>query len=610
MDRNQVIGFTLIGILFLGFMYFGQPSAEEVKRQQAVRDSIAAYNDQKIADSIAKLPAKQLTSDSTTIGAPDSNAPAQVVEQLITLENDLLQVKLSNVGGKVAFIKLNDYRRSDSSDLVLTNPENTYFGFNYGDGKDAKNTNDLVFEIASQSKSSVSFVANTNGGTVEHKYTLDADRYILNFTSKWNGVTAKILHWQNEILQQEKSLQTERQQTTLYYKEDERSADYLSEMSENDEEELSERKIEWVSFKQQFFNWAVIPETPFTKGKVVINQPEGEDYLKQATATMGLSEGSEHKFMMYMGPNHYQTLNRLDIGLEKVIPLGWGIFGWVNKGLVIPVFNFLSGMISSYGIIILILTIFIKVILLFFTYKAFMSGAKMRALKPELDEIKKKNEGDAQAAQMEQMQLYRQTGVSPFGGCLPMILQFPILIAMFRFFPSSIELRQQKFLWADDLSSYDSIWDFGYVPIIDSIYGDHVSLFALLMTITTFVYTLINQQYQPQQQKELKYLPYIMPIIFLSFLNRYSAALSYYYFLANLISIGQTYLFKAFVDEKKLRAQIEENKNNPKKAASGGGLGSNLGKGMQDRMQKMLEQQQNKQRAIEQQRAQKNKGKK
>ena len=271
---------------------------------------------------------------------------------------------------------------------------------------------------------------------------------------------------------------------------------------------------------------------------------------------------------MYLGPLSYKGLSAYNLDLEKQIPLGWSFFllAWINRFIIIPVFDFLSTFISNYGLIILILTIFIKLITLPFTYKSYLSTAKMRILKPELDEIKAKAGGDATKSQEETMKLYKKAGVSPFGGCIPMLLQFPILIAMFRFFPSSIELRQQGFLWAHDLSTYDSIYS---LPFTIPAYGSHVSLFTILMTISTILYTRMNNSMTPQQA-ELKWMSYIMPIFFLGFFNNYAAGLSYYYFLSNVITFGQQYIFRKLIDEKKLIARIEENKkktgNNVKKS--------------------------------------------
>ena len=273
-----------------------------------------------------------------------------------------------------------------------------------------------------------------------------------------------------------------------------------------------------------------------------------------------------YNMRFYFGPNHYQTLKAIeDLNLEKLIPLGWGIFGWVNRYLVIPTFNFLNSFNLNYGIIILILTIMVRIILLPLTYGSFKSQAKMKVLAPEMNELREKYGSDPMKLQQENMDLYRKAGVNPFGGCIPGLLQLPILIAMFRFFPASIELRQQSFLWAHDLSTYDSILDLSFnIPF----YGNHVSLFTLLMTVSTLIYTRMNMQMTTAANPQMKWMMYLMPILFLGFFNSYSAGLSYYYFLSNVIGFGQQYLFKAFVDEDKIHAQIQENKKKPAKKSS------------------------------------------
>ncbi|MDX5321471.1 MAG: membrane protein insertase YidC, partial [Bacteroidota bacterium] len=266
----------------------------------------------------------------------------------------------------------------------------------------------------------------------------------------------------------------------------------------------------------------------------------------------------------YFGPNHYQILKAQGYEMQRLVPLGWGIFGWVNRFIVIPVFNFLNQYISSFGLIILLLTIIIKAGLFFLVYKSYLSTAKMRVLKPEMDELKEKFGKDPQKFQTESMKLYRKAGVNPLGGCIPMLLQMPILFALFRFFPVSFELRQQSFLWAEDLSTYDSIWTFGHIPVIDFLYGDHVSLFTLLMTISTLIYTRMNNQISGLTG-QMKYIGYIMPIVFLGFFNKYSAGLSYYYFLSNMITFGQQWVIRKFVDDDKIHAMIQENKKKPVK---------------------------------------------
>jgi YidC/Oxa1 family membrane protein insertase len=269
-------------------------------------------------------------------------------------------------------------------------------------------------------------------------------------------------------------------------------------------------------------------------------------------------------FQFFFGPNKYSLLKSMDLGLEKQVPLGWGIFGWVNKYIVIQVFGWLDSFHLGYGLIIFLLTIVIKLILMPFTYKSYLSTAKMRVLKPEIDEMKAKYEKEPQKQQAEQMKLFQKAGVNPLGGCLPLLLQLPILIALFNFFPASIELRQQAFLWADDLSTYDSIWTFGYVPLINTIYGDHVSLFTILMTISTLVYTRLNNQISGVTG-QMKVLSYIMPLMFLGIMNNYSAALSYYYFLANMITFAQQWIIRRFVDDDAIHRKIQENKKKPVK---------------------------------------------
>jgi YidC/Oxa1 family membrane protein insertase len=593
MDKNQVIGFSLIVLIVIGFSIWNRPSEEELARQQAIKDSIAALTPEPI-DEVEEKKATFSAGEEIVV-VNDSGKTVTISEESYEIKNDLLTLKVSNKGGRISFLQLNEYQRADSTDLVLVNLEEGIndFGFSYGEGN---NTGNLFFEKVESSGTSLKLRANIDGGgSVEHIYSLSADEdYVVNFESNWNGASPKKLVWTQHVLQQEMKDENERMKTSVYYKETGDEPDYVSERKAEDDQEIGdESRVDWISFKQHFFNQAIVPTTGFEGGYLKQDWQEGDKFIKELHASMDLVESNNHKFKMIFVPNHYKTLRQYDIELERVVNLGWGIFGWLNRFAVIPIFNLVSKMTSNYGIIILILTIIFKSVLLFFTYKSFLSGAKMRVLKPELDIIKKKHDGDMQAQQQEQMKLYQTTGVSPFGGCLPMLVQMPILLALFNFFPNSFELRQQSFLWAHDLSTYDSIYEFGFsIPG----YGDHISLFALLMTVTTFVYTLINQSYQPPQQKELKYLPYFMPLIFLTFLNSYSAALSYYYFLANLFSIGQTFLFKAFVNEDKLKAQIEEKKK--QKAGAGA---SSSGGGMQGRMQEWMEKQQRKQQALQQQ---------
>ena len=413
---------------------------------------------------------------------------------------------------------------------------------------------------------------------IEFVYTLPKDSYLLDYKVNLVGLQDVIsenasflnLEWKDVVKPQEKSIQNERNASTIYYRFTDEDVDYIAETKE-DKKDLK-TKVQWIGFKQQFFSSVLISkqegfesptiETKFDKNSLTT--------VKEMSANFALiydrKPAQAINMQFYFGPNHYQSLKKIDdLHLEKIIPLGWGIFGWVNRFIIIPIFNFLDGFNMNYGIIILILTIIIRLILLPLTYGSFKSQAKMKVLAPEVAEINAKFVDDPMKKQQEMMGLYKKAGVNPLGGCIPGLLQLPILIAMFRFFPSSIELRQQAFLWAHDLSTYDSIYNFSFsIPF----YGNHVSLFTLLMTISTLIYTRVNMQMTAAGNPQMKYIMYIMPVMFLGIFNGYAAGLSYYYFLSNVIGFAQQYIFKAFLNEDKIHAQIQENKKKPVKKSS------------------------------------------
>jgi YidC/Oxa1 family membrane protein insertase len=387
-----------------------------------------------------------------------------------------------------------------------------------------------------------------------------------------------VLNWNDNLKRQEKSRNMERMTSTIYYKYAADKVDYLSE-TKDEEKYLKNEKIKWLSFKQQFFTATIIADNFFAEPKFRTQTlPGGNHYLKTMYAEVGVpftpKDANAVSMSLYFGPNKYYNLRKYKANLEEQIPLGWGFFllAWINIYAVIPVFTFFGNFGWNYGIIILILTILLKIILFPIAFKTYKSSAKMRVLKPDIDELTKKftKKEDALKKQQATMELYKKAGVNPMAGCIPLLLQMPILIAMFRFFPSSIELRQQGFLWATDLSSYDSIWTFpgGFtIPY----YGDHVSLFALLMTISSIFYTKLNDQMMgstQQQMPGMKTMMYLMPVMFLFWFNDYSSGLSYYYLLANLLTFAQIYIIRATIDEKKLHAQIEANKKKIVKKSS------------------------------------------
>jgi YidC/Oxa1 family membrane protein insertase len=399
------------------------------------------------------------------------------------------------------------------------------------------------------------------------------------------------LNWKQELPAQEGGIDDERYNSALYYMNTQKEEDDLT----NDNEEDIETPLQWVSYKQKFFNTSIIADKEsFKKGAkiTVVTPKDSMSIVKTFTSQLQIPFSNSNAFSfpmrLYMGPNKYSELKKMDVDLTAIVPLGWSILSLINKFFIIPIFHFLSKFISSYGIIILLLAIVIKLVTFPFTYKSTISMAKMKVLKPEIDELKKKFPNQAEFGQ-KQMELYSQTGVSPFGGCLPMLLQMPILIAMYRFFPASIELRQQPFLWATDLSSFDSILSWTQdIPVINFLFGNHISLFTILMAVSSIAVTKLTSQSQPSggaddmMAQQMKIMMYVMPVMLLFMFNKQPAALSYYYFLFNILTLGQNWIIqKFFINEEQIHLQIQENKKKPPKQNS-----------FQQKMQEMMKQQQ------------------
>lgn len=564
MERSSTIGYILIFFLFLGFWFFNKDNVQQLENQDSTSEITTSNRD------------SSQFSDNEDIVIKDSfEKSTKIEEKLFTLKNSLLSVDFSNIGGIPKVVNLLDYKNYDSSDLLLIDTNQLQFEYSIPlSNGNVINTSKVEFEQIQSEENSVSYKYSYNGADIIQTYTLKPKSYKLDYSVKFNGFNNTIspnnryaeITWKSEIQKLEKTAKDERPVTSVYYKyASDDDIDYLSETKDDDETLTS--NVQWISFKQKFFNHTLINQNNFKEEGIFLESLEPEDeseaYVKKLSAKLFIpieTNDVVERMAWYFGPNHYPTLKDQNIGLQKIIPLGWGIFGWVNKGLVIPIFNWLNNYFSNYGLIILLLTLIIKLGLFFPMYKVYKSSAKMRILKPELDEIKERTKGDAQKAQQEQMKLYKQAGVSPLGGCLPQLIQMPILFAMFRFFPASIELRQKELWWADDLSSYDSIFDFpnGFeIPF----YGDHVSLFTLMMTVVTILFTYMNSQNSGQMVGPMKTVMYVMPIMFLGFFNNYAAALSFYYFLSTCITIVQNVVIRKFViDEDKLHQQIQESK--------------------------------------------------
>lgn len=604
MDKNTGIGLTLILLIFVGFNYMNMPTEAERAEAQRIQDSIAAVEAQSeeekelienaVEESTATVDnATEQVEESDSLKAArlksqygDFGTAAQGEDGIVTIENDLLKINVSKKGGHPLSVELKDYQTSDSLPLLLFKGENNRFALDFWANNKQLSTQNLYFSasdagfsVSGEERNSLSMRLTAGADQyIEYVYTLVGNSYMVDFDINLVGMgnviernaTTIDLNWKADLPHQEKSLQNERDNSTIYYRFSDDEVDYISERS--DEEEEIKTDLQWVAFKQQFFSSVLIAkdgwEAP-TKIETSTNE-ENDSIVKTCEAKLSIPFGhrdmEQVELQWYFGPNRYSSLKEYDLGLEEMIPLGWGIFGWVNKFMVIPVFNLLKDTGLGYGIIILILTVLIKMALMPFTYKAYMSTAKMRVLKPEIEEINKKFEGkdDPMAKQQATMSLYNKAGVNPLGGCLPMLFQMPILIALFRFFPASIELRQEAFLWADDLSSYDSVLD---LPFEIPFYGDHVSLFTLLMTISTVFYTRLNMSMQAgtPQMEQMKWMMYLMPVMMLGWFNNYASGLSYYYFLANVMTFGQNFAFRKFVDDDAIHKKLQENKKKPKK---------------------------------------------
>jgi YidC/Oxa1 family membrane protein insertase len=583
MDRNSIIGLTLIFVILVTFAYINQPSEEEQQRLRSQYDSIQLVKKQQ--DSIA-LATEFL--NAATLSASDTNrleqelgsfaALANGEESFTTIENENMKLIFTNKGGRIYSTQLKNYHTYyDEPLMMLDGDENQYnFVFATRESKTIQ-TKDLYFTPQiSADKRSMSMVAKVGeNASIVQKYTLTEDEQLVKYELLLNGMNEIIapnsnyldLNIKNRILSQEKKVESERKTSTIYWRFVDDEPAFIAE-TENEQKSLK-TPVQWIAFKQQYFNTTFIAESTFENATVQTETPEGSDYVKTMSATISIpfTHNKSERFAMNIlfAPNHYKTLAKFDMQLERIIPMGWGIFRWVNKYIVINVFYFLNQYISSFGIIILLLTLFIKTILFPLVYRSYLSTAKMRVLKPEMDEIKEKYGDDLARVQQENMKLYRKAGVNPLGGCVPVLLQLPILFALFQFFPSAFELRQQSFLWAEDLSTYDSIIN---LPFTIPFYGDHVSLFALLMTVSSLAYTYYNNQMTTGINEQMKWLTYTMPVIFLFVLNSFPAGLNYYYFLSNLVTIGQQLGIRSFVDEKKIHAQIQENKKKPVKKSS------------------------------------------
>ncbi|MEY4084977.1 MAG: hypothetical protein RL074_764 [Bacteroidota bacterium] len=604
LDLNSIIGFVLIFGILIWIMYQNQPDPKVVAAEKAKKELVAkAAKAQELAQkSIEKAAVAVVTSgDSTqlaqlqkTLGnfAYSATLPSAKAE-FTTLENDLVQLKIANKGGFIVEAVLKKYEKFKKGsgqlvELIKDNNTNLNITLQTTDNR-SLNTKDLYFEpsLSKVGEDQILSMKLKSGANefLEYKYILKPNDYMVGFDLRSQGLnkvlnTAKPLDLEFDMktFRNEKSISYENRYAEIYF---EHEGDKINYVGQGKDKEETPEKVNYIAFKQHFFSAILLTNTPFATSKLhstnlVNDETKDTVFTKQfkAEVPLAFTNGElDYKMNWYFGPSDYKTLKAYDKNLEKIIPLGWGIFGWINKLIFIPLFGFLSSFIA-YGIAIIVFTIIIKVAMSPITFKSFLSQAKMKVLRPEITELGEKFKKDPMKKQQETMKLYNKAGVNPMAGCIPALIQLPFMYASFQFFPSAFELRQKSFLWADDLSSFDEVIK---LPFRIPMYGDHISLFPIMAAIAIFFYMKMTsgdqQMAAPQQEgmpdmaKMMKYMIYISPLMMLIFFNSYGAGLSLYNFISNLITIGIMIVIKKyFIDSDKIHAQIQENKlKEPKK---------------------------------------------
>jgi YidC/Oxa1 family membrane protein insertase len=603
MDRNQVTGIVLIVLLMVGYMFI-VGNQEDNKINKTAVDTASVKKQVTIssigADSIlmAATPDSSLEKEFVAkYGVFAFAAKGQAKE--LTLENNNVKVSLNSRGGIVNKVLLKKYKTDRKEPLYVVDDTSSQLNLiatlNSARANNGKvDLTDLYFSDSESKKGDTSYVdfkINISPDKyIVQTYSLAPESYVVNYSIKFFGLDNEIQNtpveflWKQRLPKNEADLEQARTRSTVNYYLTNGEFDYLSETSHDLEKESLDLPIKWISMKQKFFCSAIIAQNNFEKGvvrsNVDISNPASVKNLEaDLLIPIGDLKTGKGNFQYYFGPNKYEILKKVTDGFDKNVYLGFPVINWVNRFIVIPTFNFLQQFIHNYGIIIIILGILVKLILLPLSYKSQISMAKMKVMKPELDEIKAKYGDDMQKVQSEQMVLYREVGINPLSGCIPVLLSMPVLLAMFSFFPNSIELRQESFLWAHDLSTYDAPIR---LPFEIPYYGSHVSIFTLLMTISTLAFTYFNNQMSSQVQGPMKVVSYIMPVVFMFVLNSFPAGLSFYYFVSNLLSIGQQLLIRKFVDEDKIRQTLDENKK--KNVSTGGGKKSKWMQRVEDAM--------------------------
>lgn len=628
MDRKSLLGLAIIALLLTVWLTWNNDDKAEEARRLHEQDSLAkiALIEQQKEAALQKKKEDSLLAEAArdTAFSLEKYREDKLREELgdfvsaasgdntpIVLENNKIKATTYPRGGMIGQVEILGVKTYNGNPLILFTADSARFGLEFFDVKRRRFKTDSLFfkgtvassKATATAPASVTYRLNADSlgkSYIEYKYSLKEGDYLVHLDISFVGCDKVFstdtkyldLVWVQKYPTQEKNLENERRVATIFYRfnEDE-NIENLSEI-EPEQKDLT-GALKWVAFKQQYFSSIIIADKKFDDGSSIgIGIPSDPFHVKTAVATLPVpfnkTASDQFGLQFYFGPNDYHQLESYNLMLENEIYLGWGIFGWLNKWVFMPLYDWLNGFNWSIGIVILLLTIIVKVLLFPIAYKSYLSSAKMRVLKPEMDELTEKyKDDDPMKKQQATMALYKKAGVNPAAGCIPLLLQIPILFALLRLFPALYSLRQNGFWWADDLSTYDSIWDFGFsIPA----YGDHMSLWALLMTISTLLYTWMNQQTMSTgpQLPGMKWLIYLMPLMFLFFLNTNSAALSYYYFISNMITFGQMALMRRFVDEKAIHAKIEANKKKPAKTS---GFLQRLEQAQRKRMEDVKQQQ-------------------
>lgn len=577
MDKNQATGLVVMVLFLMGYFYFFGPKEDAQNTPQTNDTTMVAQETPKVP-SQQEYKEKEELSDSLKLAIQQQKLgvfaeAAEGEEEIYSLENELVKIDFSNKGGliqQVSLKKFDDYQYNFP--LVLIDKESSQFDYIIEADNRKINLADLYFdEVRTFSEGDSSVIEFTmvfgDGNNIKHTYYLGKDSYQIHQKSDLDGIKSLSqdqnvhFNWYSQMKRLETNIEDSRMRTAINYYLADGSSEQLTMRSKDREEQAIMQPINWISFRQKFFTSAIIGSAPFDKAYVALTpRPETDTLVVkdgQISLDFNYSYLNDNHFTFYFGPNKLKILKKVTEGFGENLELGWPIIKWINQYLILPIFNFLEKYIGNYGIIIILLVLFIRTLIAPLTYKSQIQMAKTKVLKPELDAIKEQYGDDMQKVQSEQMKLYSKVGVNPLSGCVPLLFQMPILFAMFQFIPYAIELRHEPLLWARDLSTYDSIIT---LPVSIPFYGDHVSLFTLLMTLSTILYTWANSQQTAAMQGPMKSMQYFMPLIFMFVLNSFPAGLTFYYFISNLVSFGQLSLMKNFVNEDKIKAILEENK--------------------------------------------------